>query len=597
MKPILFDKTANTFTTNGIGRLADAISCTVTEERNGQYELEMEYPETGIHVESIELNAIICVNPYEGATLQPFRIYQMTKPINGRFKIYAQHISYQLSLIPAMPFSITASSTACNDTLQGLKTNAAETCPFTFWTDITTVSSYQQTIPASIRSRLGGIEGSVIDQFGGEYEWDGYTVKLHAHRGVQTPTVTLRYGKNITDLNQEQNIADVITGIVPYWCDSEGGNIVTLPEKGVDSSHAGDYPFKRTAVIDFSGAFEEAPTESQLRVKAQAYVNKAGIGIPKVSIKVSFVHLADTEEYKDVAALQTVKLCDEVGIVFEKYGISTSAKVVKTVYNVLSERYDSIDLGDARTNLATTISDTNNNITSLANNTTKNFAKISNELQADIDNATAWLTQSGGIIRALKNADGEWTDILCMSDTATASSGNVLRFNVNGIGFSSTGWNGTFTQAWTLDGKLVIGGTNVPSITVYDSNNNIIFKADATAMVWNAQNSSMDSTGKITASDVDIKGTFKSSNAYNQTIELSTGTISGYEGANKENLSYIDMLPPTSGTFSQITLASDRLFLQTGDQLFVYDTSRSTFVRGYTGTKNNVDYINGICVG
>ena len=505
MTPILFAENSTVFTSNGIGRLADAISCNVTEQRNGQYELEMSYPETGIHAESISNSKIICVIPYEGATLQPFRIYKITKPIKGIFSIYAQHISYQLSLIPTMPFEIAAASTACNDTLQALKTNAVESCPFTFQTDVTTVASYTQTVPASIRSRLGGVAGSVLDQFGGEFEWDGYTVKLLAHRGVQTPTVTLRYGKNITDLNQEQNIADVITGIVPYWCDSEGGNIVTLPEKSVDSSHASDYPFKRTVVVDFSNDFEEQPTVAQLRTHAQAYVNKAGIGIPKVSIKVSFLHLADTEEYKDIAPLQTVKLCDVVGVVFEKYGINTTAKVIKTVYDVLAERYTSIELGDARSSLASTINDANNSVTELANNTTKNFAKINTEIQTEIDNATAWLTADGGYVIAIKDSDDNWQSILFADSNDPDQWHNVLRINQNGIGFSSDGGQ-TFTQAWTLDGHLVIGGTNVPSITVYDNSNprKTIFQADATAMIWNATNSSMDANGVITATGAQL---------------------------------------------------------------------------------------------
>ena len=512
MKPILFDKSATTFTSNGLGRL-DFISCKVTEERNGIFELEAEIAESALHSSQLEMNSIICAPYYPGGTLQAFRVAQITKPISGKYKIYAQHLSYQLTLIPVMPFSVTAAANACQTTLNKFVSEAVETCPFTFTTDVTTVSSYRQTVPASIRSRMGGVEGSVIDQFGGEWEYDNYNVYLKNHRGVTTPTVTLRYGKNITDLEQEQNIESTITGIVPYWTDSEGGETVTLPEKSIDSAYAGNYPFKRTTAYDFSGSFEEKPTESQLRTKAQAYVNSSGIGIPVVSIKVSFIDLAQTEEYKDVASLQNVKLCDVINVEFEKYGISTTAKVVKTVYDVLADRYESIEVGSTRTGLTTTISDTN-----AANISTMEFkfgqasaetdAKITDatqnfptrqEVQQDIDNATLWLTATGGVIRALKNSDDEWTDLLCCSATATASTGNVLRFNVNGIGFSSTGWNGPFTQAWTLDGRMVIGGTNVPSLTVYDSNNNVIFQVDATKMIWNATNSSMDSTGTITA--------------------------------------------------------------------------------------------------
>ena len=498
MRPILFDEDATTFTTNGEGRL-DCISCKVTEERNGQYELVMQIAIDATHADQIKANSIIVVIPSDGASLQPFRVYRMTKPIDGSFFVYAHHISYQLTMIPSMPFSVTASSAACNNTLQALKNNAAEDCPFTFWTDVTTASAYKQDVPASIRSRLGGVEGSVLDQFGGEYEWDGYIVKLQAHRGVTVPNVSLRYGKNITDLEQEANIANTITGICPDWMSSDGSTLVTLPEKVVEGAYASQYPFKRTVPYDFSSKWEEAPTENELRTAAQAYVGSAGIGLPVVSIKVSFVALWQTEEYKEIAPLQRVKLCDLVNIEFEKFGINETAKVVKTVYDVLAEKYESIEIGSIRSNLGTTINDQNNATTTEINN---KFSQVG----AEIDNATAWLTNSGGYVMAVKNTDGSWKELLFLDTDDVDTAHNVLRINENGIGFSSNGVSGPYTQAWTLDGRLVIGGTNVPSITVYDNSQNIIFQASATSMIWNATNSSMNAQGVITTNGAQIRG-------------------------------------------------------------------------------------------
>ena len=409
MKPILFSKNATTFTTNGLGRL-DCISCKVTEERNGQYELELSIAETASHAIEIELSSIIVVKPNNTSALQAFRVYKITKPINGQFSVYAQHISYQLSYIPSMPFSVTASASACNQTLQALKTNSAESNPFTFWTNVTTIASYAQSTPASIRQRLGGVEGSVLDQFGGEYEWDNYTVKLHSHRGVQSPNVILRYGKNITDLNQESYISNTITGICPFWMDSEGGELVTLPEKVVESQYADNYPFKRTVTLDMSQDFESKPTEQQLRALATAYLGKEGIGIPTVSVKVSFIDLASTEEYKDILSLQSVSLCDIIGVQFEKLGISTTAKVVKTIYDVLAERYDSIEVGSIRTSLASTINNQNSAITSMVSGLTQKFKQFGEDIQEDIQNATAWLTNSNGYVIAVKNNDGSWKE-------------------------------------------------------------------------------------------------------------------------------------------------------------------------------------------
>lgn len=472
MKPILFDKDSTTFTTNGLGRL-DCISCQVTEERNGMYELEMLIPEDSNHANEIEMSSIVVVKASQNSGLQAFRVYKITKPFNGRFEVLAQHISYQLSYIPCMPFEVAADSTACNQTLQGLKNNSAEDNPFTFWTDVTTVASYKQTIPSSIRQRLGGIEGSLLDQFGGEYEWDNYTVKLWKNRGVQIPNVSLRYGKNITDISQEEYISNTVTGICPYWQDVEGDNVVMLSQKVVESEYADNYPFKRTVPVDFSQEFETAPTEQQLLAAAEDYLDKEGIGIPTVSIKLSFINLADTEEYKEIAPLQNVSLCDRVYVQFEKLGINTTAKIVKTVYDVLAERYTSIEIGSVKSSLAHTISDTNG-----ALETTLDKALYATK------NATAWLTGSNGYVMAVKNSDGTWKELLFMDTDDAETAVNVLRINENGIGFSRNGVNGPYTQAWTMDGKLVIGGTNVPSFSVM-YNNVEVCHIDKNGITWN----------------------------------------------------------------------------------------------------------------
>lgn len=489
MIPILFSENSTVFTSNGIGRLSDAISCVVTEERNGQYELQMVYPSTGKHFEDINLRAIIVAKPSTGTSNQPFRIYNISKPINGKVTINAQHISYDLTKNVCMPFSVSASSSACYQVLQNLKSYAVETCPFNFSTDVVTVASYDQKAPASIRSRLGGTEGSVLDQFHGEYEWDVYDVKFWANRG-QTKNIPLRYGKNITDIKQEAEISQTITGIVPYWMDNEGNNLVTLPERVVYSPNASAYSQKLTVPMDFSADFEEQPTEATLRAHAQAYVNQSGIGIPKVSIDVSFVNLADTDEYKDLLELQEVNLCDTIPVQFEPLGIDTTAKIVKTEYDVLTEKYNKITVGSLRSNLATNITEQNNNIMTT---TSAKFEKVVTE----IDNATAWLTSSGGYVVAVKNNDGSWKELLFLDTNDVDTATNVLRINENGIGFSSNGVSGPYTQAWTLDGRLVIGGTNVPSITVYDNDSNVIFQAAATGMIWNAENSSMSANGTL----------------------------------------------------------------------------------------------------
>lgn len=582
MKPILFDKSATIFTSNGLGRL-ECHSCQVTEERNGQYELELQVAEGSKHADQIEMTSIIVVKVPSG--LQAFRVYRITKPLNGVFRVYANHISYQLSMIPTMPFEVTASAGACQETLDELLSNAVEPCPFTFTTDVTTVASYKQTTPSSIRSRLGGTEGSVLDQFGGEYEWDNFNVILHRNRGAITPTVTLRYGKNITDINQEENISNTITGIVPFWTDNEG-NLVTLPEKVVNSPYASSYPFKRTVPQDFSDDFEEQPTEAQLRSHATAFVTE--IGLPVVSIKLSFVNLADTEEFKDLMSPTSVSLCDNITVQFEKYGISTTAKIVKTVYDVLGERYDSLEIGSLRSNLATTISDQN------AANVTSITAKF-NKVGTEIDNATAWLTSSGGYVVAVKNQDGSWKELLFLDDNDIDDAVNVLRINENGIGFSSNGVAGPYTQAWTLDGRLVIGGTNVPSITVYDSQNHIIFQASADAMIWNATNSSMDDDGYITAEGANLSNATITDGSVTMIglsswLKLEDGVIYGGRGTtvgqNQTEIQYDHLV---DGGGANINLKADNVVMSVDGLLIKRTKTSTTGYKGYDG-----DYIDSI---
>ena len=586
MIPILFSENSTVFTSNGIGRLSDAISCYVTEERNGQYELQMVYPSTGAHFDDINLRAIIVAKPSAGANNQPFRIYNISRPINGKVTINAQHISYDLSKNVCMPFSVPASASACSQTLSGIKTNAVEICPFNFTTDVTTIANYKQTSPASIRSRLGGSEGSVLDQFHGEYEWDVYDVIFHKDRGTQK-NIPLRYGKNITDIKQEEEISQTITGIVPFWMDNEGNNLVTLPEKVVYSPNASHYPQKLTVPMDFSSDFQEQPTVAQLRTHAQVYVNQSGVGVPKVSIDVSFVNLADTEEYKDLIALQAVELCDTIPVQFEPLGIDTDAKIVKTEYDTLAEKYTKITVGSLRSNLASTITEQNQ---SMVTQTTAKFEKIGGE----IENATAWLTSSGGYVVAVKNQDGSWKELLFLDDNDIDEAVNVLRINENGIGFSSNGVSGQYTQAWTLDGRLVIGGTNVPSITVYDNQSNIIFQASATAMIWNATNSSMDATGVISMTGAQIDNGTITMIGSDSWLQLTDGDIHGGRGTTVgQNETYIVFDHIHNGQAGNILFNANNLVIQTDGIAVMSSSGTSAGTTAYDGDYiSEIDYTN-----
>lgn len=441
MKPILFPANATSFSTNGLGRL-EPTKCTVIEERNGQYELSCIVPVSSPHYSDIRNNMIIAVSPSDGATIQAFRIYQITEPLNGLVALSARHISYDLSYNSVMPFT----AESCSAALLGLNSYAVETQPFTFWTDKSVVADFAVKVPQPIRSCLGGQRGSILDVYGGVYEWDNWTVKLWTRRGSDNG-VTLRYGKNITDLSQEQNLESVVTGIVPFWANES--TVVTLPEKSVDSAYASQYPYKRTVPVDFSSEWESTPTAAQLRTRAQSYVVANKIGIPKISLKVSFVALWQTEEYKTVAPLERVKLCDTVHIIFERYNIDAVAEVVRTEWDVLNERYLSIELGEARANLANTLVQMNEQ-------TNQALAETTSELQGAIDRATNIITgQNGGWLKINSDSNNRPYELLIMDAPDETEATKLWRWNIGGLGYSKDGYEGPYGTAMTMNGEIV----------------------------------------------------------------------------------------------------------------------------------------------
>lgn len=521
MIPILFAPSATSFSTNGIGRLSEMISCEVTEERNGVYELIATIGTDSKHYSDIVHSAIIGVIPHDGGNVQAFRIYKISKPIGGIITINAQHISYELSHIPTRPFTAANVSAA----LAGLKTNSMQANPFTFWTDKSTIANYKQSKPESIRARLGGQQGSILDVYGGEYEFDNYTVKLWNNRGSDR-AVTLRYGKNITDIKQEENIQNTITGIVPYWC---GGDDEVVYYNGiVEASTAANFPYRRSVPYDFSGDFQSAPTAEQLRQRAERYIIRNSIGIPAVSIKVSFVALWQTEEYKDIAPLQRVNLCDWIIIQFERLGISAKAKVIKTVYDVLTERYKSIELGEARSDFASYVvglsAQTEQNAEAVATNKNYVMTQIDTKLLAfedvmndAIEDATDQIRgANGGNIVTRLNAQGQPYELLIMDNTDIQAARNVWRWNIGGLGYSSTGYNGTYGTAITQSGAIVADYITAGTMTANIIRAGILRDLN-NRNFWNLQTGEMVISGRLNAAS----GTFAGE------LQAATGSFSG----------------------------------------------------------------------
>ena len=442
MKPILYDSTEKQFTTNGIGTLADAISCTVIEERNGSYELEMEYPLGGINYDEIRNNRIILAMPSDGQKAQPFRVFKITRPIGGVVKIYAVHLSYDLSGIPVAPFS----ANDCPSALNGLKSNSMIANPFEVWTDISGSGKYKQISPASFRSRLAGTDGSILDSFGkgAELEFDRLTVKVHQNRGRDNG-VTIRYGKNLTDLKQQESIENVRTGVIAYWYKEENNTQdVLVGEIQYLENHA-DYPKENIHVLDCSADFEKKPDKQQLNTRAKQYIKANNIGVPKVSIDVSFIQLWQTEEYKNIVSLERVSLCDMVHVVFDKLGVNAVAKVIKTEFDVLNERYIKITLGEARSSFGEAIREaTKSTIQPLV----KSMVNIA------VSNATANISGFSGYVTKITDANGNWSELVISDQADYQQARNVWRWSQGGLGFSSNGYAGPYTTAITADGHI-----------------------------------------------------------------------------------------------------------------------------------------------
>ena len=502
MIPILYEKTENAFTHNGIGFLKDATKCTVTEERNGSYECSLQYPITGQWYDQITEGCIIKAKANDTSEPQLFRIYKSSKPLKGIVTYSAEHISYDLNGIPTLGFSVK------NVTPQAAITRAIQDAglpsAFTAISDISTLNSTTILTPCSVRAILGGQAGSVLDVWGGEFEFDNFVVKLHRHRGSDRG-VSIEYGKNLKDLKQEANIADCYTHLMPYARYSQDGEgdekievYVYLSEKVLPLNAAENIGHSKAYIMDFTDRFKEGEeiTEEALRAKATAYAAAAELGVPKVNITVSFVQLWQTEEYKNIAPLERVVMCDTVAVRFSKLGVTASAKVIKTTYNTLEEKYDSVELGDAKSSFADTVNKQQAAIEEIKTSVKKGQAEATEQLKKAIANATSLITgHSGGYV--VLNPAEKPQEILILDAPTLEEAVNVWRWNSGGLGYSYTGYNGEYALAMTMDGAIVadfinagiLNGALLQADSVQSSSISQHYKAEITNEIGEATSS------------------------------------------------------------------------------------------------------------
>ncbi len=435
-----------------IGHMNGCIKCNIIEERNGMYEAELKISSNAKCFDLLKLDGILAIQTEKNGENQLFRIYKITKPKNQIVTINACHISYDLSGIVVKSFGkVQGAIGAVNAIKKNMVGDHTSKWNFVTKSDNST-SLFQNVEPKSFRNVLGGSQGSFLSMFKGEYTFDNFTVIHELHRG-KNRGVSIRYGKNLIDLNQEENIESVYSHVYPFAKYNENDNEIVVEG---DLQKVTDGRIK-ILTVDVSSMFgqEEKVTKQAVNAKAKRYIESNNIGVPNINLRVKFIDLTDTTEYSHLKQIEQVRLCDEVNVVFPMLNVEATAKVVRTNYNALKERYDEIELGNSRNTLSSTIAEIKQSTDDKLNETNDKLNETKTFLEKAIDKATD-LIKGGGDSYVVFGTDskGNKQEIFVMDKPTKEESKNVLRINKNGIGFSKTGINGNYESAWTLDGTF-----------------------------------------------------------------------------------------------------------------------------------------------
>ena len=355
MIPILFDKNESDFDKVGMP-LTECVKCEVSEEKNGVFDAELSYPVDGVFFAYLTYGAIIKTASNPTSDPQLFRIQKITKVLGGIITFYLTHISYELSGFPLYPDTYTDKNPgeAITQALDAL-TYTPYCDLYSAWSDVTTELSFSHVLPITMRAFLGGAEGSILDLWGsGEFEFDNRVIKFHSARGADNG-VTIEYGKNLIDLNQEGNVEESYTHLMPYAYADDILYYIPGGRHSIALTDPVTPGYNKALVMEFTFDSGETPSSALLLEKANAYIAANSLEKLKVSLTVQFIPLSQTSEYGDYAPLESVSLCDTVTVTYPKLGVSAKAKVIKTVYDSLRERYVSVDIGDAKTDIVDAI--------------------------------------------------------------------------------------------------------------------------------------------------------------------------------------------------------------------------------------------------
>lgn len=483
MIPILYNKGEGAFASNGLCRLRDCISCVVTEERNGIYECDFEYPVDGAHYDMIQCGRIVAVTHDESGVVQPFDIVGYERPINGVVTFHAVHISYRQC-------ALTVSGTNINS-LAGAFTmlgTAKPNNPFNYWTDkgSTGYLGAADGVPHSVRSVLGGMEGSILDAYGGEYEWDKWTVKLWSARG-SLKNFTIRYGVNMTDYSEDTDYSDTYNSVIPYWVgqDNNGDPLIITgdrQESGYPSFNGTD----RCIPLDVTERFNSEdgiPTKAQVEAEGRSYITANSPYLPAQTLMVDFMRISDSPEYAQFESLQRCKLCDTIKVLFPQYNVEGTFKIVKTEYDVLNDRYLTLELGTLSISLATAlgINSSGSYYVSVGGGGggTSNYNDLENK--PSINGTTLSGNKTSADLGILESPDV----VYCTSSTAGGTAAKTATIVSGTLTTLTTGCQAIvkFTNANTVASPtLKIGNTTAKSIKRYGTT----APSTSAATSWNA---------------------------------------------------------------------------------------------------------------
>lgn len=530
----LHEYNVTSFNNLGIGVLTDVISCNVANEVNGKYELTMEYPMNGAHFDDILNRRILycSTSPFDDAK-QAFRIYSMSKPIKGIVSIKALHISYDLSDLYVLPFTLerdTSDPLTVTDILDEIidsckSLTGLTTLPFTFSVDdpyqttwnastntptlsntpsaadkgkywrVSTAGTFQSveydvgdsivavyedgvgswrrekpvlkfevTSPTSVKSVLGNGDNTILGMFKGEFKFNNYSVTWHKNGFGTDNGVVIRYGKNLTDLKQEENCSKVCTHILPYYKSGDSYIYIendTEPKNLLSISGASTDVLK-ILPVDLTSKFESEPSQDDLFKEAQNYVQEQGLPNPEVSLTISFVQLTNAKEYQTLAMVENINLGDTITVMFPRLNVNTKAEAISYQYNVITKKYVSMEIGELKSTIYSVIAGVKTSVDNVFSNIHKSTIgqsidstiKVANGVSVD-STVKIWNNEVTENTESDHKIDAPNEIVISDDPEIQNSDANVWVWNASGLAFSSTGYNGSnYKYGFTSDGKI-----------------------------------------------------------------------------------------------------------------------------------------------